>query len=166
MSGERWDRAPDRKLFRGTSEVARWPTCSFPLRLSCAWVLFLAGCSTSDPEIYEPEQGRGAVDINLPPEQRQKQEALARLFEAFRRGVHPGDLEHNESDLAFQEAEEQFFEDTVRVWAWDWDGPPRGDRFPVRLTMQKDEPGVVTVDYRRVYRVERRGSTFVIQRAK
>jgi hypothetical protein len=127
-------------------------------------LLAAAGCSKETGEPYDPERGRGAIDQRLPAEQRAKQEALARLFEAFRRGVHPQDIQHEEPDLVFHEPDGQFFQEAVRVWSWDWDGPPLGNQFPVRLTMQKDEPGVVTVDYHRVYDVERQGAMFVIRR--
>jgi len=125
-------------------------------------LLFLGGCAEQTPEPFDPERGRGGIDSSLPPEQRAKQDALARLLEAFRRGIHAEDLGRDEPDLVFQEPEEQFYAEGARLWNWDWASPPRGDRFAVKLTMQKDEPGLVTVDVERTYQVVRQGSTFVI----
>lgn len=133
---------------------------------SLAALLFLGGCTEEPAEPFDPERGRGAIDVKLPAEQRAKQEALARLLEAFRRGIHPQDLQHEEPDLFFKEPEEQFFSEGARVLSWDWARPPHGDRFFVKLTMQKDEPGLVTVDVERAYRVDRQGSTFVISRSE
>jgi len=132
--------------------------------LTFVGMLLAGGCSGEPAETYVPDRGRGAIDESLPADQRVKQDALARLFEAFRSGLHTEDLERSEPDLVFQEPEAKFFQEAARVWSWDWDGAPKDSHFPVRLTMQKDEPGVVTVDYSRVYEVERRGSKFIIRR--
>jgi hypothetical protein len=129
-------------------------------------LLLLGGCTAEPAEPYDPERGRGAIDRKLPAEQRAQQAALARLLEAFRQGIHPDDLQNEEPDLVLKESDEQFYADGARVLSWDWARPPHGNQFFVKLTMQKDEPGLVTVDVERVYQVERQGSTFGISRSR
>ena len=133
---------------------------------SFAALLLLGGCTAELIEPYEPERGRGAIDTKLPADQRAKQEALARLLEAFRGGIHPQDLQNEEPDLVFKESDKQFYADAARVLSWDWAEPASGNRFFVKLTMQKDEPGLVTVDVKRAYQVERQGPAFVISRSQ
>ncbi|HEX6961075.1 MAG TPA: hypothetical protein VF175_04360 [Lacipirellula sp.] len=122
----------------------------------------IPGCGqkTSDAP---PKVAAGVVDESLPPEVRERQDALIRAFRVIKNGTDVKHVSRYEADLQFNESAESFYGEGVALARWDWAGPPAEDKLPVRLEMTLDEPpGDKTVPYERTYQVRKTGDGFVI----
>jgi hypothetical protein len=125
---------------------------------------FTSACS--EQADAPPKVAAGVVDESLPPEQRERQDALIRAFRVLKNGTAVAHLGRYETDLELKESEEDFYGEGVALARWEWAGPPADDKLPVRLHMVLDEPpGDKTVSYDRTYDVRKNGQRFVISRA-
>lgn len=139
---------------------------------SAAAIMALAACvvgcrgGDSPTEAYDPETWQGAIDTSLPDEMQRKQNAIIRLFTAIQEvGVEA--VSEEDPNLRFEEKPREFFENgTVDLYRWDWDGPPKGDNFPVVLILRRDEPGFPEVEVHRTYTVRRSGKRYTIRRSR
>ena len=135
--------------------------------LLCTILLVVVGCGETvvpPEEAFDPEQVAGAVDPDLPETLRAKQEAVSRLLVAIQ-AFEPIDFfgpDHPE--LMFRESSESFYDGTLTLAQWDFDGPPEGDDVPVVLIFDKDQSGSNRQEVRRVYRVTKLAGRFVIER--
>ena len=136
------------------------------LCLSFSAVAFL-GCGepTVPPdEAYDPEKMQGTVDTTLPPELRAKQEAILEAFDALQRGVPIDMLAEEVSGIRFTESAESFFEDTIRLERWEFNGRPTGNDVPVVLYLAEDDAGENLRQRDRIYTVSGSPGRFTITR--
>jgi len=135
--------------------------------LAVAVLAALAGCGETviPPEdAFDPEQVAGTVDESLPPKLRAKQEALSRFLTEIQ-AFEPIDFfGPDHAEIYFRESHENFYDGTLTLARWRFDGPPEGDDVPVVLTFDMDQSGTNRQEVQRVYRVTRSSGRFVIQR--
>ena len=139
---------------------------TLPLGPSLLLVAVL-GCgepTVSPDEAYDPEELQGTVDTTLPPDLQARQEAILELFDALQRGVPIDTLDQEISGISFQESEESFFEDTIRLERWEFSGKPSGNDVPVTLFLAKDDAGEDLLEQERVYTVAGAPGRFTIRR--
>jgi len=119
-------------------------------------LIFMPGCgqSTVDPEdAYKPEQFQGVVDTGLPPPARAKQQALKAILDSVHELVGFDELPYTHPGIRFAESRETFFEGTLGLHGWRFDGPPVGDDVPVLLQLYEDSAGERIREVKRVYTV-------------
>lgn len=147
-----------------SSRMMTFDNMKSPLR----WLvvaLLLAGCSASDNgDVYDPADYRPEVNVDLPRNVQQKQDALIRAFGALQDGLGMEELHERHKDIRLEEAAEEFYAEGALLHLFQWIGPPNGDELPVRMVMKKDEPGLPEVEYQRVYTVTSEDAVFVIRR--
>jgi hypothetical protein len=141
----------------------------FMILLPCLSLLLVAvlGCgepTVSPDEAYDPEELQGTVDTTLPPDLQARQEAIFELFDALQRGVPIDMLDQEVSGISFQESEESFLGDTIRLERWEFSGKPSGSDVPVTLFLAKDDVGEDLLEQQRVYTVSGAPGRFSIRR--
>jgi hypothetical protein len=128
-------------------------------------VLLASGCSGGGQEVvYDPADYRPEVDTGAPLEVQEKQDAIIRAFSAIQEGLGWEELAERHQDVRLEEPAESFYAEGAMLHLFKWNGPPEGDDFPVRIVLNKNEPGLPTVELQRVYTVTKEESIFVIQR--
>lgn len=137
--------------------------------LPCLSLLVVAALGCGEPtvspdEAYDPEELQGTVDTTLPPALQARQEAIFELFDALQRGVPIDTLDQEISGISFQESEESFLEDTIRLERWEFSGKPLGNDVPVTLFLAKDDAGEDLLERERVYTVSGAPGRFTIRR--
>ena len=130
-----------------------------PKALGClllvGWIS-LPGCGegTVDPEdAYNPEALQGVVDTGLPPQARAKQEALKAILDSVHELVGFDELPLAHPGIRFAESRDGFFEGTLGLHGWEFDGPPAGNDVPVLLQLYEDSSGKNIRQSKRVYMV-------------
>ena len=132
---------------------------------------FAAGCGSDlRPETYEPDESRGKVDQLLAKDVQEKQQVLIDVFELLRRETEFSNLDIIRR-TKFKETEDEFYgEQAIKeLSSWDWDGPPNGDDFPVKLVFRKEDTEAQRfeeVEVTRVYTVTKDDRDFTITRKK
>ena len=150
-----------------TVKACRHQTTAF--RLACFAILLVAGllissCSRqTETPAYEPTEWQGVVDESLPEATQHGQEALIRLFAAIQE-VGIENLEWDCPDVRFDESFDEFFEGAVDFHRWQWAGEPHENKFPVRLTLRRDDADLTKVEHLRTYQVTRNGRLFLVRR--
>ena len=150
-----------------TVKACRFRTTAF--RLACVATLLVAGLlipgcrRKAETPAYEPAEWQGVVDESLPKATQRGQAALIRLFAAIQE-VGIENLEWDCPDVRFHESFDEFFEDAVDFHRWEWAGEPRGNNYPVRLTLRRDDADLTEVEHVRTYQVTRNGRLFLVRR--
>lgn len=131
------------------------------LTVACS---LLVGCGQEVAvEPYEPEDFEGSVDPSLSKSVQRKQDAIIRLFTAIQEvGIDQTNIDC--PDIEFRETFEEFFGDAADFYRWDWAEQPKGNAFPVRIILRKDEPGLPQVEVKRTYSVTNTANGFAIKR--
>ena len=124
----------------------------------------LIGCGQKEVVApYEPEEYEGSIDTSLSKSVQNKQDAIIRLFTAIQEvGIDQTKVDC--PDIEYSETFEEFFGEAADFYRWDWNGKPEGNKFPVRIVLRKDEPGLPEMEVTRTYAVTKTAKGFAVKR--
>jgi hypothetical protein len=126
--------------------------------------LMASGCSAKEKDQSIVNEPTGVVDVSLPPEAQSRQRALVEVFRNLQLAGEFDELPARFPTILFRESKADFYGEANVLESWDWDGPPVENEVPVKLRMIKMGKDYGTIEYTRVYSVEKRGKQLVITR--